>query len=119
MKKNKVYVVTPVQIENWDEGGAHFLIVFARSKTQAAAAYAAEDLVSEGFGLDEANPDDPYVYEVKIPARRLRLIMGDYDYRQFVLDPGTGILSSPEDEPLVGSIMRIFMGEANHDHHHR
>ena len=112
MKKNKVYVVTPVQIENWNEGGALYSIVFARSKTQAAAAYAAKHGYRD-FGLDKANPDDPYVYEVKTPARRLRLIMGDQDYKVFIKNSGTWVLGylSPQERALSESIMRIFMGE--------
>lgn len=112
MKPNRVFVVTPTKIENWDEGGAYYRIVFARSREQAAAVYAAYDMIHEGYGLDEANPEDPYVYRIRVSARELRRILGGNGYRALIEEPGASILDDDYADAKLAAykLMEIFMG---------
>ena len=112
MKKNRVYVVTPTKIENWDEGGSYYKIVFARSREQAAAVYAAYDMINDGFGIDEANPEDPYVYRIRASARELRRILGKDGYRALIEEPGASILDDDYADAKLAAynLMEIFMG---------
>ena len=113
MKANKPYVVTHVKIENWDECGESFRVVFARSKEQAAAAYGVTMArlgyhLSTIFGMDEANPGDPYVYPVKVSTAFLRHLLGD-DYYEVVLEPEPVVLTGDKSMLWGEPIMEVFM----------
>jgi len=111
-RNNKVYVVTPVKIENWDETGTYYRIVLAQSKTQAAAAYAASEGENPGYyGIDESNPADPYVYPVKIPYAILRTLLqqSPRGYEQLVREAGAAVLNPMEESWAIEQIVKAFL----------
>ncbi len=115
MKNKRAFVVTPYRIDNWD-GHVPFEIVFARSREQAAAAYAIHlcqhaDLCDpDQLGLDESNPEEPYVYRIRIRASGLRHILGPL-YDELVEDWGPVVLDRKEHEYEADLLARVFMGD--------
>ena len=123
MKKNRVYVVTPIKIKeiknrNWGEDMAYYKIVFARSKEQAAAAFAIEacsrNLIRdpEKLGTVSDNHEAPYVYQIRVSARELRKILGKNAYHILVETAGAAVLDGEHggSKLVAHKLMSIFMG---------
>jgi len=73
--RRRLYLVAMEHIENWDENGMVYTWVLARSKTQAAAMFAAAmgpTFSVLDYGADHANPKSPYVYWVQAGAKKVQ-----------------------------------------------
>lgn len=108
MKRNRLYLVATEQIENWGEDGPYYGFVFARSRTQAAAAFALKMMTMSWLGIDEANPDEPYVYPVKAPASQLRSILSEHGYHERVIELGVFV---EHDGEYIREFWHLFGGE--------
>jgi len=112
--RNRVYLVTTKRIRDFNdvaamENGVSNWI-FARGKTQAAAAFAlAHCLDGLCLSCDTDNPEAPYVYNAKIKADGLRAVLGDDDYEFFVREMLTYVVK--KDDPLHHLLLHLARGE--------